>query len=351
MRFAYVLLTLALVLGLQGEAFGQRRTLQPGHAAPGLDIEHWEADKSMSIEADQVYLVVFVELGGRLNGTLFAILNELHTVIPDEDLHIAVIATLDRGEQFEIISLIGDEIHFSVGTDRRNSTERAWIRAAKLDGYPHGFIVDRESKIQYIADPLGDEDFFGVLQLVLDDRFDFQLMIDAARYEKPAKNARKVRNFRQCFMHMDKVIKMDKRVFAKKMLLKFEIMLLDMKDPDQAYEYAQTLIEENEDDPNFLVWLAEMIVNDPRIADDDRDLDIAMDAVVAARESFHEEEPTAYSAVAMVHFQLGEIDEAIELQKKAWRIARPFRKDEFWRTLVSYKDAAKRKRDGVDTVS
>ena len=162
------------------------------------------------------------------------------------------------------------------------------------------------------------------------------------RYIQAAENARRIRNYRQCFSHLDKLIAMDKRIFASAILLKFEIMLLDQHDPEAAYAYAKEMIEDRQDDSTLLRWFAEMIVEDPRIDEKDCDLDIALQAAQMSYEHSKQQYYFGYALMALVHFHRDELEEAIEWQKKDWRIARPRSKPDLWRDLMSYKEAARR---------
>jgi hypothetical protein len=177
---------------------------------------------------------------------------------------------------------------------------------------------------------------------VLDDRYDSVMMRQAQPFIGPAENARKVRNYRQCFMHLDKIIEMDKRIFARYRLMKFEIMLIDQADTDAAYDYAREQVAQSADDPAFLRWMAEFIVNDPRLSKENRDLDFALEVADSSAGATAADDPQKFALPAMVHFHRGELAEAVELQEQAWLVAKPERKDTFWRTLIAYKDAARR---------
>jgi hypothetical protein len=53
-------------------------------------------------------------------------------------------------------------------------------------------------------------------------------------------------------------------------------------------------------------------------------------------------DPKSLSMAALVHFHRGEIDEAVELQTRAYFLAQPDVKAGYKRVLASYKDAANR---------
>ncbi|MCZ6834565.1 MAG: hypothetical protein O7G85_02210 [Planctomycetota bacterium] len=336
-----------ILLAASSTALGQRRgSLSPGGTAPGLDIEEWGTDP-INIEVDNVYFVLFLpDSAAAFTDTLIDFLDQVQIDYQSRypDFHVIMV---NRGEvvastRFERMLGKLERVHW--GSDRRNSTERAWMGASGLNTDFGFFIIDRKSQVQYITgtDNTIPDDLEEILALVLDDRYDVLLMDRAERYVKPCENSRKVRNFRQCHMHLDSIIDLDKKIFAKYMLTKFEVMLLDEKKKDEAYYYADQLISECGDDPNFLMWMTDFILEDPRISDADRDLDVAMNAAEAAFQGFHENEPAGYALLGKVNYHLGNLMKAVEYQEKAWLIARPNSKPEYWRTLIAYKEAARR---------
>lgn len=342
MKLIHSLLALALILSFSTEAYAQRGNLEIGKSAPGLDIENWYNAEAVTIESGEIYVVLFFKTGDANNATLFTTLNGIQTTFADDSVHVVAVSS----ESDELVSQFADRMErttkFPIAVDRRNSSDRAWMKAASLSEYPGIFLIDKKSRIQFIGSPL-DGAYAPILVLLVDDRFDAQLIKNGERYLKPAENARRVRNYRQCFMHLDKLIEMDKRIFAPAILLKFEIMLLDQHDPEAAYAYAKEMIEDRQDDPTLLRWLAEMIVQDPRITDDeDRNLDIALQAAQMSYEHSKQQYYFGYALMALVHFHRDELEEAIDWQKKAWRIARPRSKPDLWRDLMSYKEAARR---------
>ena len=145
-------------------------------------------------------------------------------------------------------------------------------------------------------------------------------------------------------IHYDKVIALDKRVFADIALEKFEMYLVDMNEPDRAYTYATSLIdEEYASDAQLLIDLAEKIATDPDIPDEKRRFDVAVKSAKAAIETIRSENKyKALSALAKVHYASGELQEAVNLQREAWFLAEPRHKSEFKHDLDSYDSALRR---------
>ena len=341
MKLIRNLLVLALILSFSTEASAQRGKLEVGKSAPGLDIENWYNGDAVTIESGKIFVILFFKTGFANNPAIFTLLNEIQSEFADDDVQVVAVSSESDELVLQFARKMESSAKFPIALDRRNSSDRAWMRAANMTDYPGIFIIDKKSRIQFIGSPL-DEKFSDIIPRVADERYDAQLMQNAERFMKPAQNARRVRNYRQCFMHLDKVIELDRRIFANAILLKFEIKLLDQHDQEAAYTYANEMIEDRRDDPTLLRWLADMIILDPRIAEKDRNLDIAMKAAQASHENSKLDNFATYALIARVHFHRGELEEAIEWQKLAWRIARPKEKSNLWRDLMSYKDAARR---------
>jgi tetratricopeptide (TPR) repeat protein len=233
---------------------------------------------------------------------------------------------------------------YTVAVDRRESTKRAWLNAAKKDSIPTAFIVDRSGRIAFIGNPVpqSGDDFEGVLRLVMAGRYDPKLQAQAEPILRAARQARKIKNWRMAQKHYDEVFAVDAKVFAPIAIERFDMVLLDMGDKDQAYAYAQTLITKFSDDPGALQMLSQKIASDPHIEAANRDLKVAMAAAMASKASAGPRDANSLAAIAQVYFVQGEIAKAVDFQKEAYFNANPRKKPEFKRTLTAYQEASQR---------
>ena len=94
--------------------------------------------------------------------------------------------------------------------------------------------------------------------------------------------------------------------------------------------------------PPALRMLAETIATDPTIDQEDRDMELALEAAEAAMEVSGGRAPDALATLALVQYHRGEVEAAIGSQKRAWMLARPRFKDEYKRVLRTYQGAAGR---------
>lgn len=336
-----VLAVVAFCLLVASAAQAQRNKLTVGADAPGLDIEKWVQGEETEIEDGSVYVIEFWATWCGPCRRSIPHLSELQEIHGDEGLRIIGISDEDTKTVSNYVQRNRDVMTYTVAVDRRKSTNRAWMQAAGRKGIPSAFIVDKSGKVQWIGNPL-DGDFEYVLERVLAGRYDARLEKKARPSIDAAMAARKVRNWRMANKHIDDVLAIDPKIFADLTLIKFEMMLIDQGENEAAYAYARQLLKQYADDPNLLSDLAELIATDRRIADGDRDFALALELAEQAATNFSTNEPERYAGPAKIHYFAGQLDEAIALQKRAVRVARPNKKDKYAHDLEIYRDAAER---------
>jgi thiol-disulfide isomerase/thioredoxin len=325
-------------LAISTAALAQEK-LDVGDAPPALDIEKWVSGSETAIEKGKVYVIEFWATWCAPCKRSIPHLNELHQEFEEDGLVLIGISDEDVDTVTRFVRAQGDKMSYRVAVDRRAQTTRAWREAAKLPGIPAVFIVDRESRIQYIGNPL-EESFTTTLRSVMEGRFDATLQSQAEPILRAARSARKVRNWKMCMKYLDDVIKSDPRVFAPYALEKFEIMLLDQENSAAAYDYARQLLRDYASDAPFLAELARKIATDPKIAPAQRNLEVAMQAAEASRAAGRPDDPAGYAIVALVQYHSGNVQDAVSLQKNAYFKATPSKKPQYKRVLESYQAAA-----------
>lgn len=336
-----ILLALAALLLVCDTALAQRNNLELGDAAPGLDIEAWFNGQEVAIQDHHTYVVVFFSTSDSKSERVITQLSKMGGAMAGEPFQIIGVTDDEASAVERFAQKLGDQLTFPLAVDRRGSTKRSWFNAASMESVPAVFIVDKRGRIQYMGDPFDDE-FLEVLELVLTKRYDANLYKQAQAQMQAIKRSRQMRNWRQCLRYLDDLIKVDKYAFAPMALDKFEILLVDMNEPERAYEYAKQVRMDYADDPELLMWLAEKIVEDPKIPDEQRELDLALELVQAAQPMFAEQEPERYAMEAKVRFHRGEYEQAVRLQRKAYFVAPVPQKDHYRRLLTEYMSAARR---------
>jgi thiol-disulfide isomerase/thioredoxin len=341
---ARTILSAMLALVLAGPAFGQKK-LSVGDAAPGLDIEQWVKGSETTIAAGNVYVIEFWATWCAPCKKSIPHLSELQEEFADGGLTIIGISYEEAAKVSPFVRTMGEKMKYTVAVDRRESTKRAWMSAAKVEGIPAAFIVDRNGKVVFIGNPHpeADDDFEGILRQVMAGRYDPKLQEQAEPALKAARQARKIKNWRMAMKHYDEVINLDARIFATIAIERFDMMVRDMGDKDEAYAYAQTLMADKfASDAGALRMLSQKIATDPHIDAANRDMDVALQGAEKALAIAGPNDAEALAGLALVQFKRGDVAKAIDLQKQAYFNANPKTKPGYKRTLTTYQEAAQR---------
>jgi tetratricopeptide (TPR) repeat protein len=332
----------AAVLAFSGAVLGQRgEPLAVGDPAPGIDVEAWVDSEAVTLKPDGTYLIMFWE-SVEADSKTAARLDRLHDLYGHHGLKIIVIAQDDVERLGNYSSRRRQNRGFALAADRRNSTQRAWVRKAGISDLPIAFIVGR-GKVLHMGLPQ-DDDFENILVQVIAGRFDPRLQEQAQPKLDSARRARRVNNWRMAAKLYDEVIEMDSRVFAVIAIERLEMMYVDMDQKEEAYEFAEkTLIGDLfANDAGALRLLVIKIVEDPKFNPSERELEIAMTAAQRALELNGPRDPKALATAAVVHARRGNLKEAISLQTRAYFLARPEEKPTYKRVLANYRGAASR---------
>jgi hypothetical protein len=313
--------------------------------APGLDIEQWIKGDEVTLATGQTYIVFFWSIEDPVSRAAFEPLTEMQEMYIDDGLTVIAITSNDVEQVERFVRRHEGEMGFTVAVDRRDSTVRAWknLIHATDDITGLSFIVGHKGRVQIFGHPIAPK-YEDYLVRVLHGRFDATLERQALPRLEAARSARKTRTWRMALRHYDEVIDLDPRVFAETALERFEMMLVDMEDREAAYQYAREKLmgEYFANDAGALGMLAEKIATDPAIPREARDLDVALDAAKAMMQIATDRDPDACATMALIRYHRGEIEQAIDLQKRAYFLARPRRKAAYKRVLEAYQEAAQR---------
>ena len=339
---------LAVMAGAQAQD-----TLKVGDAAPPLNIDTLVkpgllGEKGFSgFEPGRVYIVEFWATWCVPCKASIPHLSKLQERYADKGLTIIGISDEETDVVEPFVRRMAGKMEYAVATDYRNRTKEAYLEAAGMKGIPAFFLVDGTGTVVLMGNPhprADAEKLETVLRKVLTGRYDPKLQAQAERPLEAARGARKARNWRQALKGYDEIIALKPAVFVETALERFDMLLVDMNDRDAAYTYlSEDLIEKQyKGDAGALKLIAEHITSSTTLQPEHRDLDVALVAAEAAAEKFGPRSPEALAVVADVRFHRGEIAEAIDLQKRAWMMARPHEKDGYRRSLDRFNDAKAR---------
>ncbi|MDP6541741.1 MAG: TlpA disulfide reductase family protein [Phycisphaerales bacterium] len=338
MRFTR-LLTIICIATCTITAFShaQRQKLAVGSQGPGMDVAQWLNGEFSQDEAE-VYVVEFWATWCPPCLKSIPHLSELQSEFGPDGLTIVGITSEDASVVEPFVARLGSKMDYIVGIDNRGKTHRAWMQAAGRKGIPSAFIVDKSGIIQFIGNPL-DPEFDATLAKVMSGRYDQAKEAQAAPLIASARRSSAGQSWQQALNSYQTAIEIDEMVFAELYIEQFKMLLLKKRDANEAYKFASKIIaSRGEEDPELLTWLALTISGDPDIESSLRRMDTAVLAVeTALKNARRKNDPKYLSAMAKVKFHTGDLDDAIDYQRKAYFSAREEKKDSYKEVLDGYR--------------
>lgn len=337
------------------------KPLEWGDPAPTLNVETWlKGEKVERFEAGKVYIIDMWatwcvpchESSPRLSSIQKEYKDKGVTVIGVSIWEEAYAIPdgqgtyLDRAKRF--VDAAGESMDFRVAFDGAASrTSQDWMHRANRVLIPAAFIVDKQSRIAWIGHPM-DPGMKTVLDEVLAGTYDIAAAAKAAK-EKRDEELRVRRAENRARIALDgldaaeaeravgRLLEIDAKRYGPWALRYFEMTLIPLGDPPNAYRYARTIMDGPlGQDPAIMNQLAWIIVDQEGVAV--RDLAVAQTAATRAGELTGSKDATIIGTLAKCHYLKGELAKAIEMQQKAVDAATDAKwKEELTHTLNEWK--------------
>jgi thiol-disulfide isomerase/thioredoxin len=321
-----------------------------GSKAPALDVEHWVQNGNgkfkpvTKFESGKVYVV---EFWATWCGPCIASMPHLAETqkeyaekgvqlvsISDEDLETVEtflkreIAGAGEGEEKKDAPKTYRELTsaYCLTTDPDGSSQKEYMEAAKQNGIPTAFIVGKKGEIEWIGHPMEMDE---PLKSVVEDKW------DRAAYIAEFKAAQEAQIQMQKLFgllnggKMDEALKMLEELIEKTpngqsktqfQMIKLQVMLQQEDKKEEVAAFAKTVLDSAAEDPmmiNQLCWAFVEMTEAGRI-DNPELLKNALAATSAASEKAEAESKGAIlDTLAHLYHLTGDLDNAIETQKKA----------------------------------
>jgi thiol-disulfide isomerase/thioredoxin len=336
-------LTTAAVLALSGVAAAQdkpaapapnappAKTLTIGDKAPPIDIAHWLKGKQVAaFEPGKVYVMEFWATWCGPCRASMPHISEMQTKYADYGVTIVGVSDEPLPTVVEFLCktdksagmLWNEKIQYTLTTDPDKSVKTDYFTAAGQRGIPCSFIVGKDARIEWIGHPMNLEE---PLDAVVRDSWDRDAF--KTRWEKEQAAAREMQamqgQLRDAAQKGDwaTVVKLLDGALARNpddvnlLMQKFDVLMFQMKQPQDAYAVAGQAIEGSWEQAPALNMIAWSIATDERITT--RDLALALKAAARANELTGSKDPAILDTLARVHFDMGNLDEAVKWQSLA----------------------------------
>ena len=319
-------------------------SLKVGDPAPEMTIAEWvKGEPVKGFEPGKVYVVEFwaTWCGPCIAGMPH--LSHLQKQYKDKGLTIIGVTSEDPNNSLEGVRAMvkekGDTMGYTVAWDTERKTNTAFMRAARQNGIPCSFVVDKGGKIAFIGHPMFLDP---ILEKVVAGTWDYST--------DPAKMDKLMSDMNNVYGMLEKdpkgaIAKIDAITAAAPTL---GAMLLEPKyfaqlqtgDSEAASKTGRQIMEKAvaAKDSQALNSLAWSIV-DPEGTIEPKDLDLALAAATQASTIEGDKDGSILDTVARAHFLKGNKAKAIELQKKAIELAPPQMRESLKAALAEYEAA------------
>lgn len=256
-----------------------------GDPAPPLKIKDWVKGDPIDLKAGKGKNVYVVEFWATWCGPCIAgmpHLTELQEKYKDKGVVIVGISDEDTDTVRPFVKKQSKRMGYVVAVDDDLATNKAYMKAFKINTIPHAFIVDKSGAIAWHGNPSGMDK---ALEQIVDGEYDI----------KAAKKVEKAR---------------------KRMPKYFELVVEGGEgEQKKAAKLGKKIVKYGSSDAMLMNELAWLILTRPGI--ENRDLKLAMKAAKAAYVACDGDDAMIIDTYARALWDTGKKDKALKYQKKA----------------------------------
>lgn len=246
----------------------------------------------------------------------------------------------------------GKSLNYAIADDIDGKVSEAFMESMNRNGIPTVMIIDQKGRLAWVGHPMSgmDEALSAIVAGTYNIDAEIASFKKAAEIEEKSQalmmefqTAQMAGDWNKVIEASDKLIALDKEQFAQAGIYKYMLTLTKVGDKTKAAaigrELASGIFAEQ---APLLNTLAFLIVDSPEIKDEDRDIELAFEAVNKANEIEKGERPEVLDTLAKVYFSKKDFAKAIETQEKAISLVteNPEMKQDFESSLAKYKEAA-----------
>ena len=335
-RKLYGLTVVALTAGLTLTASAGDEpagtTLTIGDPAPDIDIAHWikgvEVDSETgfspltSFEDGRVYVLEFwATWCGPCKKSMphLSKLQEKYqdyaTIIgvSDEPLATVVPFLFEKDKYDGIVN--NDRTRYTLCTDPDESVKQDYFRAAGQRGIPTAFIIGKDQKIEWIGHPTFMDEPLDAVVFDTWDRAAFKTTFEReAAFQAALATANKEKDWSTKLDLLSEALDAEPDNVDLQFQM-FNLLLTRFDRPSQTYALGRAIAERSWDDANRLNGIAWMIAGSDKVKSPN--LDFALKMAIRANDLTDSNDPAILDTLARVHYEKGDLETAVEWQRKA----------------------------------
>ncbi|MEE2719625.1 MAG: redoxin family protein [Planctomycetota bacterium] len=341
-----------LPLAAAQESAEAAKPLTVGDKAPAIKVGTWVKGEPVTSFADgQVYVMEFwaTWCGPCIRGIPH--LTELQKNYKDKGVTIVGTAIWQREPTQEdrvatvtgFVDQQGDKMDYTIAVDDERSMSESWMMAAGRNGIPSAFIVGKDGTVEWIGHPATMDE---PLEKIVDGSWDRDAFAAAE-----AERARQQQEINRVMTMLRSADTAEERLEAMKGLngliekmpdnvnmkmIKYEY-LIDHMSIASAVKFGDQVAKANWDDQMMLNSLSWMMVISDKL--DDQGKDFALRIAQRADELTDNSDPMVLDTVARCWFVKGDVQKAIETQKKAIELADEDMAKQLQPALKEYEEA------------
>jgi len=321
--------------------------LKVGSKAPALSIEKWmRGDAITGFEKGRVYMVEFWATWCGPCIKSMPHLSALQKQYKDKGVTIVGVSTRDNNgntkeKAEQMVAEKQATMAYTVAWDKGQETYESYMKAAKQRGIPTCFVVDGNGDVQYIGHPMWVD---GPLEKITKGTWNaatgMKEMREAEARFSAAVSKAMASGDEAALKELTEIGQTYPGAAAEVDSLRYVVLTKNGSPEASALgrKLADAAVEQK--DAARLNELAWGIV-DPEAHIAKKDLDFALFAASKAADLSGNKDGAILDTLARVHFCKGEIDKAIEIQKKALEVAPEGLKDDLQSSLDEYVKAKK----------